>query len=586
MSWKYVPAVLLVLVLMTGGVYASELTINTGIESVLITTGPMNPEFIRYLEEVNAVDVADTPMEHSLGAVPAPVWRPEVVELQGSDLSLLGYESTVDLRDQGRVSAVRDQNGWGTCWAFSSCGSLESSLLPLVNRTLSPKNMVNRHGFDNGYNDGGNAYMAAAYLTRWDGPVDEEIDPYPIENWSESEAFPPVQHVQNVFFPPARTNRTDTLGLKEGLQRWGPAYVSFFWNDSYFNPASSSYYQPETAPNLYPGGGHAVNLVGWNDTFPASAFAHPAPGDGAWIVKNSWGSAWGDQGFFYVSYYDKYFGSALVDNQYRDTAFFTGEPAGNYDRVYLHDPLGECDDVSILWSKGGTIANRFTATSPETISAIGFFTTDQNTRYEAVVCRNANNGPAGEVVAEVSGTLPEMGYHTVVLPAESRVSVRKGESFSVILTLENERNPRFAAVERRVEGYSSHATSQPGESYFSIDNGRSFIDLAGQLPDANFCIRAYTHTGTDPLTASFTASPLTGTAPLAVQFTDTTSGSPNRWFWSFGDGTQSIQQNPVKTFTRPGSYSAILTVKRGELTDRVAKRNYITVQQAERPEEA
>ncbi|MDZ4235385.1 MAG: PKD domain-containing protein, partial [Dietzia sp.] len=59
--------------------------------------------------------------------------------------------------------------------------------------------------------------------------------------------------------------------------------------------------------------------------------------------------------------------------------------------------------------------------------------------------------------------------------------------------------------------------------------------------------------------ASFTATPISGRAPLAVTFTDTSSGIPTTWFWNFGDGTTSTQQNPTKTYTVPGTYTVQLT---------------------------
>ncbi|MFJ5696812.1 PKD domain-containing protein, partial [Arthrobacter sp. NPDC093139] len=59
--------------------------------------------------------------------------------------------------------------------------------------------------------------------------------------------------------------------------------------------------------------------------------------------------------------------------------------------------------------------------------------------------------------------------------------------------------------------------------------------------------------------ASFTASPTTGTVPLAVNFTDTSTGSPTSWAWEFGDGATSTSQNPSHTYTTAGTYTARLT---------------------------
>jgi PKD repeat protein len=60
-------------------------------------------------------------------------------------------------------------------------------------------------------------------------------------------------------------------------------------------------------------------------------------------------------------------------------------------------------------------------------------------------------------------------------------------------------------------------------------------------------------------TASFTASPTSGEAPLSVAFTDTSSGSPTSWSWSFGDGQSSTGQNPTHVFSEAGTYTVTLT---------------------------
>ena len=67
-----------------------------------------------------------------------------------------------------------------------------------------------------------------------------------------------------------------------------------------------------------------------------------------------------------------------------------------------------------------------------------------------------------------------------------------------------------------------------------------------------------------PVVASFTAKPTSGYAPLNVQLTDTSTGSPTAWEWNFGDGVSSKTQNPSHTYTTPGTYKATLTVENKE----------------------
>ncbi|AKB17623.1 cell surface protein [Methanosarcina sp. WWM596] len=70
---------------------------------------------------------------------------------------------------------------------------------------------------------------------------------------------------------------------------------------------------------------------------------------------------------------------------------------------------------------------------------------------------------------------------------------------------------------------------------------------------------SYIYTGNGP-TASFTTSPQSGEAPLTVQFTDTSTGSPTSWLWDFGDGSTSNSQSPSHTYSRAGTYTVKLTV--------------------------
>ncbi|NLV27874.1 MAG: S8 family serine peptidase [Methanomicrobiales archaeon] len=86
-----------------------------------------------------------------------------------------------------------------------------------------------------------------------------------------------------------------------------------------------------------------------------------------------------------------------------------------------------------------------------------------------------------------------------------------------------------------------------------------------------------------PLNASFTARPSSGTIPLNVQFIDQSSGSPDTWFWSFGDGQQSSLQNPVHLYMVPGSYSVSLTTSRDGISSVTEKSDYIRVKPPYQP---
>jgi PKD repeat protein len=79
-------------------------------------------------------------------------------------------------------------------------------------------------------------------------------------------------------------------------------------------------------------------------------------------------------------------------------------------------------------------------------------------------------------------------------------------------------------------------------------------------------------------TARFTANITEGPAPLPVEFTDLSAGTPTSWMWEFGDGTNSTDQNPTHTYTN-GMYTVNLTVTNAAGTTTIVWENYITALQ-------
>jgi C1A family cysteine protease len=408
--------------------------------------------------------------------------------LEGAESGGGSLPGTFDLRALGRVSPVKNQGSCGSCWAFASYGSLESTLLPETLLDLSENNLKNTHGFDLAPCAGGNADMSTAYLARWSGPVAEAADPYSATGTSSPTGLLPVEHVQEVSYLPARASSTDNGNIKGAIRDSGAVYTTIYWTSSGYNSTSRSYWYNGTSSS-----NHAVAIVGWDDAYDRNRFSPPAPGNGAFIVKNSWGASWGSGGYFQVSYYDGRIGS--------DNAVFTAEDTGTYDGIYQYDTLGWTRSVG-LGSDTAWFANIFTAASDESVAAVSFYTPQVNSSFLVSVYRNPSSGPVspGGTESTVNGIIPVPGYHTIVLPEP--VPVLKGEAFSVVVRL---RTPGYrypVPVEAPVTGYSSRASAAAGQSWVSKD-GTSWKDLTTVTTSGNACLKAFTRT--------------TGPFPLPVQ---------------------------------------------------------------------
>ena len=571
------------------GVFAVKDT-ETDTDSGIISEAPLNPEFIAYQNAFQSPEsVKQINSKDQLGYIPEPA---EKTHLKGKKVSKKALEAevqgisdvpagdtgeivsaapaTYDLRTSGRVSPVKNQGSCGSCWAFASYGSLESEALTGQVFDFSENNLKNTHGFDLAPCSGGNAGIATAYLTRWSGAVAEANDPYVDTSTTSPTGLPVLEHAQEILTIPGRSGPLDNDNIKSALQTTGALSTTMYWSDNYYNTTSGAYYYGGTM-----GSNHAVTIVGWDDTYSRTNFLYAAsiPGDGAFIVKNSWGTSWGKNGYFYLSYYDSQVGKSLTA--------FTGESTANYNHIYQYDPLGWISSVG-FGSDTAWAANVFTATSQEAVSAVGLTTNQLNTAYQISIYTSPIQGPINSAgpVTTVQGTIGIPGYHTIALPTP--VTVQAGEKFSVVVKVQTPNYNYPITIEKPTGGYSSQATGSAGQSYVS-STGTTWANLTANIPNANVCLKAYTvNTGTTAVApvASFTGTPTSGTAPLTVSFTDASTNSPTSWYWTFGDGSTSTAKSPSHAYSTAGTYTVSLTATNAGGSNTLTRTGYITVSTA------
>ena len=387
------------------------------------------------------------------------------------------YATAFDLRDTGKVSAVKNQSTCGACWAFASLASLESSLLSGESWDFSENNLKNKHGFDWTHCAGGTGNLATAYLARWGGPITEADDPYSVSSSVSPSGLTVRKHLQNTKYFAHVPGTADNDAIKQALTTIGAVDASMTWSDSAYRSATASYYYSGSDAT-----DHDVTIVGWNDDYGKSNFSPAPSSNGAWLVKNSWGTGWGNSGYFWVSYYDAKFAEECY-------VFYDAQATTNYSRIYQYDPLGRTSAIG-YGSVTAWGANIFTvADSGTALKAVGFYTMDAPTAYELRVYTNVTAGSprSGTLAYSTSGSIAEAGYHTVTFTA---IPVTASQNFSVVLRFTTNSYTYPVPLEYPIAGYSSGATASTGQSYMS-SNGTSWTDVAGAYTNTNVSIKAY-----------------------------------------------------------------------------------------------
>ena len=427
-------------------------------------------------------------------------------QVGGSPFFTLRLPASYDSREAGVVTPVQHQLSWQLCWAFSALAVGESYLISsgqdwtdlserhlgyfFHGRAVDPLGNAAGDGTyltDDYLISGNNNKFTTFALANWVGAASEEKYPYS-EDPSLREnpsALDDTVHLSNAYW----INAQDTDSIKYYIMRNGSVGLSIYYKDSYYNAETAAYYN-----TAYTATNHAITVIGWDDAYSPDNFAASPDQPGAWLCKNSHGTNFGMDGYFWLSYQDKSISHASA------TAFvFEFEPADNYDWNYHHD--GSCGTATKNLPNGGSIANLYTVSGnsegfDQKLMAVGFALADADLHYSIQIYRDLTD-PADPTSGIPALSQPQegqtglCGYYSI--PLEEPVTLQHGETFAVVITLHSDQLSyiRYFADRSYQNGTWIRFTSAtgPGRSFSGTAAG-VWTDLAESEAVAR--VKAYT----------------------------------------------------------------------------------------------
>jgi C1A family cysteine protease/transcriptional regulator CtsR len=479
-------------------------------ENETLQIAPINPEFLNFREN---------PPENCYGYVPPPmdISHLDAIPAERAATSA-ALPSSFNWRDQGKVTPVKNQGSCGTCWIFGTTSILESAVFIGENISYDFSEQSVALCADRSwvylYDDasdpcmaGGWSWLAAEVFIKR-GAVLELCNSYnpsglQCDGACVCDSCAPVKVVNGYRY--VTGDQSQTALIKQAIYDHGPVTMAFYYDDAhkYAYPTYGTVYDSATCSGI----GHLVSIIGWDDSVPH----FETPGTGAWLVKNSWGTSWGNNGYFWLAYNS----SCMTEIAYL-----------NYNDYNPNEKLYYWDEASMVNAVGYSassawMANIFTSTQNGSLTYVDFWPTSNNAQYQIQVYLDGNIFDGLQNLAtSQSGTCQECGYYSI--PLTSPVSLANGQPFTIAVKMTTPGFNYPIPIEQVIPGFCEPPI-QTEVSYCRYGDTDAWEDLATY--GWNPCLRA-----------RVTTSSITVTSPNGGETWTAGSTQIIRWTYTLNPG--------------------------------------------------
>ena len=406
--------------------------------------------------------------------------------------------STYNSVDEGFVTSIKNQNPYGNCWAYAACSVAESYLIKKgmassdIDLSEAHLNYYMYHNkgdkYENTDNDQTNVIGKYSFT---DVGADPRMLQLAMSNFGlASETIYPISKITTMQGSKEDQNNTQYVMtnsnllcqqakgnesiIKQVILDNGSVLACYYDTSTAYK--NSNYYNANEVNSF----NHAISIVGWDDSYAANNFDNKPTRNGAWLIKNSWGTGFGNQGYFWMSY-DEYSLGSVYSYEFKNK---------DEENIYQYDGTNNALRYT-LSSNTSTYANEFLVKrTNEELNAVSVGSATSNIPYKLEIYTNLtdiNNPTSGNCEVNQNGIIENDGINYIKL--SKGISLKDNTYYSIVFTLfgTNENNASIM-LDATLKGTDIEFIADTSNEYCFIKSYNTW----GKLSDNTFRIKGIT----------------------------------------------------------------------------------------------